>query len=302
MSFVSPQRQSRQTLRVGNLDYKSNVNGVWPAWMGVQNWQMARGSFITDDDLKSYSAVIVLGNTVAKNLFPDEDPIGSYVLVGKIPFEVIGVLASKGANAFGSDMDDVALIPLSTGFARIFGKQFLGSINVKLASAEVADSTQTAIETLLRQRHGSEDFQVRSTTSLMEMATETQNTLTLLLGSVAFISLLVGGIGVMNIMLVNVTERTREIGVRMATGARTGNILLQFNTEALVVCGIGGLIGVALGIAAGLIAQALGTKVAFTVAPAVFAFSSAFLTGLLFGYLPARKAAGMDPVVALASE
>ncbi|WP_293396753.1 FtsX-like permease family protein, partial [Nevskia sp.] len=187
-------------------------------------------------------------------------------------------------------------------FARVFGKRFLGTINVKLASADVADSTEAAITELLTARHGTIDFQVRSTTSLMEMATTTQNTLTLLLGSVAFISLLVGGIGVMNIMLVSVTERTREIGVRMATGARTSNILLQFNTEALVICGIGGVIGVLLGIGAALAAEALGSKVVFTVAPAVFAFGSAFITGLLFGYLPARKAANLDPVVALASE
>ena len=300
---VSPQRQSRQTLRYGNIDYKSNVTGVWPTWTQMQDWKLSEGVFVSDDDVKTYAPVIVLGTTVARNLFPDlASPIGLYVLVGKVPFQVVGVLASKGANAFGSDMDDVAVIPLSTGFARVFGKRFLGTINVKLASADVADSTEAAITELLTARHGTIDFQVRSTTSLMEMATTTQNTLTLLLGSVAFISLLVGGIGVMNIMLVNVTERTREIGVRMATGARTSNILLQFNTEALVICGIGGVIGVLLGIGAALAAEALGSKVVFTVAPAVFAFGSAFITGLLFGYLPARKAANLDPVVALASE
>lgn len=300
---VSPQRQSRQTLRYGNIDYKSNVTGVWPTWTQMQDWKLSEGVFVSDDDVKTYAPVIVLGTTVARNLFPDlASPIGLYVLVGKVPFQVVGVLASKGANAFGSDMDDVAVIPLSTGFARVFGKRFLGTINVKLASADVADDTEAAITELLTGRHGTIDFQVRSTTSLMEMATTTQNTLTLLLGSVAFISLLVGGIGVMNIMLVNVTERTREIGVRMATGARTSNILLQFNTEALVICGIGGVIGVLLGIGAALAAEALGSKVVFTVAPALFAFGSAFITGLLFGYLPARKAANLDPVVALASE
>ncbi len=300
---VSPQRQSRQTLRYGNVDYRSNINGVWPTWTQMQDWKLADGLFFSDDDVRTYAPVIVLGATVARNLFPDlASPVGLYVLIGKVPFQVVGVLAAKGANAFGADMDDVALIPLSTGFARIFGKRFLGSINVKLASADVAESTEAAITDLLAARHGTIDFQVRTTSSLMEMATTTQDTLTWLLGSVAFISLLVGGIGVMNIMLVNVTERTREIGVRMATGARTSNILLQFNTEALVICGIGGLIGVLLGIGAALTAQAFGTKVVFTVAPALFAFGSAFITGLLFGYLPARKAANLDPVVALASE
>jgi macrolide transport system ATP-binding/permease protein len=300
---VSPERRSRATLRYGSLDYQTSVAGVWPAYVDTQSWRMARGSFVTEDDVKSYAAVIVLGKTVADNLFPGgEDPIGKFVLVGNIPFEAIGVLAPKGANAFGSDMDDAALVPLSTGSMRVFGVQYLNSVNVKIKSTAESDATESAITSLLLARHGLQDFQVRSTSSLLETAESTQNTLTLLLGSVAAISLLVGGIGVMNIMLVNVTERTREIGVRMATGARTSNILLQFNTEALVVCGIGGLIGVALGFAAGFIAQAFGTNVAFTATPAILAFTSAFATGLLFGYLPARKAAHMDPVIALASE
>jgi macrolide transport system ATP-binding/permease protein len=300
---VSPERRSRATLRYGSLDYQTSITGVWPAYVDTQSWRMARGSFVTDDDVKSYAAVIVLGKTVADNLFPGgEDPIGKFVLVGNIPFEVIGVLAPKGANAFGSDMDDAALVPLSTGSMRVFGVQYLNSVNVKIKSTAESDGTESAITSLLLARHGLQDFQVRSTSSLLETAESTQNTLTLLLGSVAAISLLVGGIGVMNIMLVNVTERTREIGVRMATGARTSNILLQFNTEALVVCGIGGLIGVALGFAAGFVAQAFGTNVAFTATPAILAFTSAFATGLLFGYLPARKAAHMDPVIALASE
>ena len=303
IAVVSPERRTRATLRYGNLDYQTNVTGVWPGYAATQNWKMAAGSFISEEDVAGYAPVIVLGRTVADNLFPDgADPLGRYVLVQSVPFEVVGVLAGKGANAFGSDMDNIALVPLSTGYMRLFGRQYLNSINVKVADAQQVDATQGAIESLLMQRHGSQDFQVRSTSSLLETATATQDTLTVLLASVAAISLLVGGIGVMNIMLVTVTERTREIGVRMATGARTANILLQFNTEALVVCGIGGLIGVGLGFVAGLVAQAFGMKVAFTVAPAVLAFFSAFATGLLFGYLPARKAAYLDPVVALASE
>ncbi|WP_194721941.1 MacB family efflux pump subunit [Noviherbaspirillum malthae] len=303
ITVVSPERSTRATVRYGSLDYQTNITGIWPGYAGTQDWKMARGSFITDADVQGYAPVIVLGQTVAKNLFPNgEDPIGRYLLVKSVPFEIVGVLAGKGANAFGSDMDNIALVPLSTGYMRLFGKQYLNTINIKVADAQQIASTQTAIENLLRQRHGTEDFQIRSTSSLLETAAETQNTLTVLLGSVAAISLLVGGIGVMNIMLVTVTERTREIGVRMATGARTANILLQFNTEALVVCGIGGLLGVAVGIGAGLAAQAFGMNVAFTAAPALLAFFSAFATGLLFGYLPARKAAHLDPVVALASE
>ncbi len=303
LSVVSPERSMRATVRYGSLDYQTNITGVWPGYAAIQNWQMASGSFIREADVQAYAPVIVLGQTVAASLFPGgDDPIGRYVLVKNVPFEVVGVLAGKGANAFGSDMDNIALVPLSTGYMRLFGKQYLNSINVKVADTQQIGAVQGAVETLLKQRHGTQDFQVRSTSSLLETATETQNTLTVLLASVAAISLLVGGIGVMNIMLVTVTERTREIGVRMATGARTGNILLQFNTEALVVCGIGGLIGVAGGFVAGLVAQAFGMKVVFTAAPALLAFFSAFATGLLFGYLPARKAANLDPVVALTSE
>ncbi len=300
---VSPERRGSATLRFGGVDYRSSIYGVWPSYTQAQDWQMASGSFVTQEDVDGYAAVTVLGKTVADILFPDGgDPVGQYILIGNVPFEVIGVLASKGANAFGQDMDDVALVPLSTGFIRLFGRAYVNSINVKIASSADALSTQSAIEQLLLQRHGVEDFQVRNTASLMEAVESTQNTLTIMLGAVAAISLLVGGIGVMNIMLVNVTERTREIGLRMATGARRSNILLQFNTEALVVCGIGGLIGVGLGFATGFGVQMLGTSVAFTTAPPLLAFGSAFATGLLFGFLPARKAAQMDPVVALASE
>ncbi|MDD3764751.1 MAG: MacB family efflux pump subunit [Nevskiales bacterium] len=303
VAYVSPERRGSATLRYGSVDYRTTVYGAWPGYRYTQDWQIADGSFLTQDDIDSYAAVVVLGKTVASNLFPNgEAPVGRYVLIGNVPFEVIGVLAPKGANAFGSDMDDVALVPLSTGFMRLFGKRYLSSLNVKVASADVADATQARIEQLLLQRHGTEDFQVRSTASLMETIESTQNTLTVMLGAVAAISLLVGGIGVMNIMLVNVSERTREIGLRMATGARRNSILLQFNTEALVVCGIGGVVGVVLGIVIGMVLEAFGTSIAFTTLPAVLAFSSAVLTGLVFGYLPARKAAHMDPVVALASE
>jgi macrolide transport system ATP-binding/permease protein len=177
------------------------------------------------------------------------------------------------------------------------------NISVKAADASTIDTTQERIRALLLARHNkTEDFQVRNTASMLEMAEATQNTLTILLGSVAAISLIVGGIGVMNIMLVSVTERTREIGIRMATGARRLDILLQFNTEALVVCGVGGIIGVLGGLATAAICQAAGLPVAFSLSPPLLAFTCAFATGLLFGYLPARKAANLDPVVALSSE
>lgn len=303
VAFVSPERETKATLRYGNVDYRTDISGVWADYQHMQDWKMTVGTFINEQDVAGYSAVVVLGKTVADNLFPHRpNPVGEYVLIGNSPFEVIGVLAPKGANAFGSDMDDVALVPLTTGFIRLFGQQYLRSINVKIVDADRADDTEEAIRQRLLQRHGTEDFQIRSTESLMEMVESTQDTLTVMLGAVAAISLLVGGIGVMNIMLVNVTERTREIGVRMATGARRSNILLQFNTEALVVCGIGGVVGVLFGFGAGWVAGSLGSKVYFTVAPPLLAFGSAFATGVVFGYLPARKAARMDPVAALASE
>jgi len=300
---VSPERGSSVTLRVGNLDYRTQVKGVWPSYPSVRDWPMAEGLFFSQTDLNSYAPVIVLGSTVASTLFPDgRSPLGRYVLVKNVPFEVVGVLGAKGATPFGSDQDDVVLVPLTTGFMRIFGKQYASSVTVRVKDVEQIDAVESAVRERLLARHQTEDFQVRNTASILETASETQNTLTVLLGSVAAISLLVGGIGVMNIMLVSVTERTREIGVRMATGARMRDILLQFNIEAIVVCGVGGALGIVLGLISALLAGSAGVSVAFSPWPAVLAFSCAFATGCLFGYLPARKAAQMDPVQALASE
>jgi macrolide transport system ATP-binding/permease protein len=303
VSIVSPERSSRSTVRFGNIDYQTSIQGAWPGFTTARDWALSDGSMFSEADVKSYAPVIVLGRTVADNLFPGgESPVGKYVLVRNVPFEVAGVLARKGATAWGSDQDDVVLMPLSTGYMRLFGRRFVNSITVYVDDVGRVAETEEAIKRRLIERHRVEDFRIRNTASILETAVATQQTLTILLGSVAAISLLVGGIGVMNIMLVSVTERTREIGVRMATGARTGNILLQFNTEAMVVCAIGGLVGVAFGIGVALVCQWFGMAVAFSLLPAVLAFSCAFLTGLLFGYLPARKAARMDPVAALAYE
>jgi macrolide transport system ATP-binding/permease protein len=303
VSIVSPERSMRSTVRFGNIDYQTSIQGAWPGYTAARDWTLASGSMFSQEDVRSYAPVVVLGQTVAQSLFPGgENPIGKYVLVKNVPFEVTGVLAKKGATPWGSDQDDIVLMPLSTGYMRIFGRRYVNSITVYVEDVGRVAETEQAIKARLIERHRVEDFRLRNTASILETAVATQQTLTILLGSVAAISLLVGGIGVMNIMLVSVTERTREIGIRMATGARTGNILLQFNTEALVVCGIGGLAGVALGVAAALICQWFGIAVAFSLLPAVLAFCCAFLTGLLFGYLPARKAAHMDPVAALAYE
>lgn len=300
---VVPERSGRSTLRSGNLDYATSVSGVGVSMPVVRDWPVGKGTFFNERDVTNGATVIVIGKTVADTLFPyEEDPIGKYVLVSNIPFEVIGVLAVKGATPWGSDQDDAAYIPYTTGITRLFGQNYLNNITVKVTELSGIDATQSEITQLLISRHKTEDFMIRNTASIMEMATETQNTLTILLGAVAAISLLVGGIGVMNIMLVSVTERTREIGIRMATGARMRDIMLQFNIEAAVVCIIGGLMGLALGYAAGIGVSMFEVSVVFSAMPAILAFSSAVLTGILFGYLPARKAARLDPVVALATE
>ncbi len=303
VSIVSPERSTRSTVRFGNIDYQTQIQGAWPGFTTARDWMLAEGSMFSEADVKSYAPVVVLGRTVADNLFPSgESPVGKYVLVKNVPFEVAGVLTKKGATPWGTDQDDVVLTPLSTGYMRIFGRRFVNSITVYVEDVARVAETEEAIKQKLIERHKAENFRIRNTASILETAVATQQTLTILLGSVAAISLLVGGIGVMNIMLVSVTERTREIGVRMATGARAGNILLQFNTEAMVVCGIGGLVGVALGIAVALACKWFGMAIVLSALPAMLAFSCAFLTGLLFGYLPARKAARMDPVAALAYE
>jgi len=298
-----PEYSRGVTARYGESDYVTTGNATTSAYAQARNWPLARGAFFSDADVESFAPVAVLGHTVAKNLFVSgEDPIGKYVLVDNIPFQVIGVLGQKGATPWGSDMDDAVYMPLTTANMRLFGKRHVRSIMVQVADVSKINETQTDIEALLTQRHGKQDFQVRNMASYLETATETQNTLTILLGSIAAISLLVGGIGVMNIMLVSVTERVREIGIRMATGARMLHILLQFITEALVVCAIGGAAGVGGGLLAAWIAQRLGSPVVFSAAPVVLAFGSAFVIGLVFGFLPARRAARMDPVVALAAE
>ncbi len=298
-----PERSTSVTVRYGNIDYRTQVTGTWPAYPIVRDWNVSDGGFFTKADVDGYAPVIVIGETIAGNLFPDGgNPVGKYILVQNVPFEVVGVMETKGSSSFGGDQDDVAFVPLSTGYMRLFGKQYVSTVSVKVTDSSTIDATQDKITSLLTARHRTTDFQVRNTASILETATETQNTLTILLGSVAAISLIVGGIGVMNIMLVSVTERTREIGIRMATGARQIDIMLQFNTEALVVCGVGGLIGVIGGIGMAAICGAFGLPIAYSAAPPLFAFSCAFATGLLFGYLPARKAASLDPVVALASE
>jgi macrolide transport system ATP-binding/permease protein len=297
-----PELGGSVTARFGGSDYQTQATGTSATFPVARNWPVSRGIFFSTADLKSYAAVVVLGQTVSDKLFmPEVDPVGQYIVLNNVLFQVIGLMAVRGASPQGQDQDDVVMVPLSTGGLRLFGQRFLRNITVAVDDVRLIDETQDAVSALLQARHQATDFQIRNMSSILETATDTQNTLTVLLGSVAAISLLVGGIGVMNIMLVSVTERTREIGIRMATGARMRNILQQFLIEALVVSLLGGAIGVALGLATAATIGMFGTPVQYSLGPVLLAFGCALATGLIFGYMPARKAARVDPIVALAT-
>ncbi|URQ75193.1 MAG: MacB family efflux pump subunit [Candidatus Ochrobactrum gambitense] len=298
-----PEVTGTVTLRRGNVDYQSQANGTVPAFSEAKSWKLATGDFITQNDITSYAPVAVLGATVVKTLFPDgSNPIGQHILIQKIPFQVIGTLEPKGAGFGGTDQDDVVIVPLSTGNLRLFGQKYVRTITVQVKDSDLINTTQEQIQDLLDQRHKQRDTMITNMSSVRDDAAAMGSTMTLFLGSVAAISLLVGGIGVMNIMLVSVTERTREIGVRMATGARRRDILLQFITEALTVSAIGGAFGVVIGLGAAAIAGWAGLSVGYSIGPVLLAFACAFATGLVFGFLPARKASRLLPAVALSSE
>jgi len=300
-----PQLQGSYTIRYQREDYSTSVTAITDNMPEMNNWPLARGVFFTKEDSTNYTPVAVLGSTVASEIFPGgEDPLGEYILISNIPFQVIGVLTSKGGSGGfgGGDQDDVVFVPFKTGALRLMGQSFANNISVFVDDIDQIEQTEKNLIEYMIARHGSEDFRIFNSAELLETVSASQDTFTILLGSVAAISLLVGGIGVMNIMLVSVTERTREIGIRMATGARQTDIMSQFLSEAIVVSGIGGIIGVLTGIGVGYILIAFEVSIKFTSMPMILAFCCATATGLVFGFAPARKAARLDPVVALANE
>ena len=304
VAMAVPETEMSATMRFGNQDLVVTAVGTGEAFPLVHDWPPQAGVFFTAEHVTRYAQVVVIGQTVAKNLFPARtNPIGQYVLIGNAPFLVIGELSSKGSTPRGDDQDNAVWLPYTTAGARIFGQRFFRHIIVRVTPGADMSVVQAGLHSLLVMRHGKEDFNIRNMADTIETANETQNTLTYLLAAIAVISLIVGGIGVMNIMLVSVTERTREIGIRMAIGARSFDVLFQFLTEAVMVCFVGGLAGVIVGVGGGLSTAAIvGWRVMFTVAPIALAFGCAFLTGIVFGYLPARKAAHLEPIDALARE
>lgn len=292
-------------------NWSTSITGTTPDYFMVGNWTIEDGSIFSETDVRSAARVVVLGSVTAENLFGTINPVGKTIRITNRPFLVVGVLAAKGQSLSGRDQDDNVFIPITTSERQITGNQFPGSIRYMLAqgkSAETMEEAEIEITQLLRQRHrisdGMEnDFTVRNLTAIADVATDTAKILSIVLGAIASISLLVGGIGIMNIMLVSVTERTREIGIRMAIGANRNAILIQFLLEAIMICFMGGMIGVILGIgSAWIISQLIDMLVVITLSMVFLAFLFSSAVGIFFGFYPARKAASLKPVDALRYE
>jgi putative ABC transport system permease protein len=302
---VSCEVRDRNQVQANGLNWNTQVQGESPDYLSVRAWGLASGAMFTDSDVRGAAKVCIIGKTVADELFRDQDPIGQTLRIRDIPFKILGVLQSKGVNFFGQDQDDTVVVPYTSAMRRISGRDFLSAILIQADKAENMERIQQDVTAVLQQRRGGRepDFMVRSQLELAEAATATAKTMTALIGSVAAISLVVGGIGIMNIMLVSVTERTREIGIRMAIGARGRDILLQFLIEAVTLSIIGGALGICGGIVVSkIIAAKMDWPTLTSTTSIVLAFAFSAGVGIFFGFYPARKASKLDPIDALRYE
>ena len=308
VAYVSPGVRSAAQVVAGELNWGTGIYGADVDWPFIRAWNVAEGSFFTEADVRAAAKVCLLGNTVAESLFPSGGAVGQVVRIKHVPFRVVGVLDSKGGSTHGSDQDDQIVAPYTTVMKQLSGTARFGMIQAAAVAPDRVEDAKREIEALLRQRHRIQpgqdsDFMMRTQEEAASMAAENVRTFSILLGSVAAISLLVGGIGIMNIMLVSVTERTREIGIRMAIGAKARDVLGQFLLEAVVLSVVGGAIGVLLGIAASaLISRLAGWPVEVGGSAVAMAFGFSAAVGVFFGFYPARKAAKLDPIEALRYE
>ncbi len=300
---IMPVNGSDAGIRYGNLDYLAYVGGNDVNFPQIFNWPVVEGSYFTEADERAGATVAVIGHRIREKLFKQVSPIGQYILIENVPFQVIGVLAEKGSSSGNKDSDDRVAIPYTAASVRLFGTYNPEYVVIAAADARKVREAEHAIDQLmLRLHNGKRDYQLTNNAAMIQAEARTQNTLSLMLGSIAAISLLVGGIGVMNIMLMTVRERTREIGIRMATGARQRDILRQFLTEALMLSVVGGLCGIGLALLVGGVLMLAKVAVQFSLVAVLGAFGCALVTGVVFGFMPARKAARLDPVKALTSE
>ncbi|TAM72450.1 FtsX-like permease family protein [bacterium] len=305
---VAPQANTNAQVVSGNQNWSTSIVGTTPAWLRVQNWAVAQGRFFTGQEVTNAAKVCVLGQTVEQNLFPNGDAAGSTVVIKNVPFQVVGILESKGQSGFGRDQDDQVIVPVTSMQLRLTGQNWLGSISISAQSPDAVDAVISSTQALLRLRHhvlarAPNDFQVRNIANVLEAANATSQIQTLLLDAVAAVSLIVGGIGIMNIMLVSVTERTREIGIRMAVGAKERHIMLQFLVEAVALALAGGIIGIVLGVGASLLtSRVAGWDVIVSTPSIVLAFGFSALIGIVFGFYPARSASLLNPIEALRHE
>jgi putative ABC transport system permease protein len=308
VAYVSPMSRSSGQIVYGSANWGTQVQGVGVEWPFIRSWNTSQGTFFGDNEVRSATKVAVLGSTVATALFGDQNPIGATIRIKNFPFRVIGVLETKGGSTQGQDQDDTVVAPYTTVMRLLKGRNRIDMFMASAVSADAVAQAQTEIDALLRQRHRLQpgqdsDFMIRSQQEIAETANETSRTLSILLASAASISLLVGGIGIMNIMLVSVTERTREIGIRMAIGAKGKDILTQFLVEALTLSIAGGLIGIVLGVGASrILAWKAQWNIALPPESILLAFGFSVAIGVFFGFYPARKASRLDPIEALRYE